>query len=184
MSSSSFMLMFGGVWTGFVFLMSLAVVLSGALEALAILSIFWIIGIIFLIIGIRKKIIDSNTDKYGEVCFAKIKNVYSDTVINGRREFKAEFIVYVPSERDVRIISEIIGFDPVDYPKNGYAKVKYFKRDINILKAISVNLVPVNIKEILDKGPTPPEHYEGYSGYDYDIDENYEDEDNGPISYK
>lgn len=202
MSSKNFILVFGIIWTAITaFITIMMLVTSGMIQGvlstnpdvpneinfmivpmLLFMSIFWIIGIAFLVIGIKKYKTDKNTEEYGEECFAKIRSVYfSGTVVNNRREYKADFLVYIPSERRVKKISETIGFDPMDYPENGYVKVKYYQDDINIKETLSVDFVPKNIKNFIEdyKG-NQPELEESNSNWQ----STSKDDGEGPISFQ
>jgi len=209
MDSKNFFIIFGAIWTAIIaFITFIILFISGMTQnviestdasstigisvalipMLAFMSIFWAIGIIILVIGIKKYKTDKATEKFGDECYAKIVNVYpSGTTVNGRREFKADFLVYVSMSRAVKKIAEIIGFDPVDFPVNSYARVKYYNNDINIKEIISVNSVPVNIRDAIEsykKQPIANDYNikDDYSGYDDYTSNN--DDDSGPISYK
>ena len=153
MGNKNFYLIFGILWTAITaFITTVFIVASGVIQAnlnaaseypsdvnavlipvLGFMSIFWIIGIIMLTVGIKKEKRDKKTEQYGEECYGKIMNVYpSGTYVNNRAEFKADFKIYITSERMIKTISETIGFNPVDYPINGYVKVKYYENDINV----------------------------------------------------
>ena len=205
-SSKNFLIVFGAIWTAFTAFITLIMIFASGimqsvidstnapiskavtiLPALGFMSIFWIIGIIILGLGIKKYKQDKATENFGQECYAKIVNVYpSGTRINNRMEFKADFLVYVPMRGNVIKVAEIIGFNPVDYPVNSYAKVKYYNNDINFIENLSIDRVPVNIRDSIDnykqnQGPTNNTVYEDYSGYD---DYTSKNDDNGPISYK
>lgn len=171
MSNKNFYLIFGILWTAITAFITITfIVASRIIQAdlnaaseypsdvnavlipvLGFLSIFWIIGIIMVIVGIKKEKRDKKTEQYGEECYGKIMNVYpSGTYVNNRPLFKADFKIYIPSERVVRTISEEVGFNPVDYPINGYVKIKYYDNDINVESVISKNFVPTTIFEMLD----------------------------------
>lgn len=174
--SGKFMLMFGILWTLITLMIVIPFWVSGFFMEMTPMVLFFLgfgaLGITFIVLGIKKIVADRNTEVYGEECFAKITDVYcSGASVNGRSEFKADFRVYIPSIGGVRKLSEAIGFEPMGFPVNGYAKVKYYKNDINIIEVISKDFVPEKIREMLD------------SKEDFGNEDNTDYSNDGPIKF-
>lgn len=114
------------------------------------ISIFWIIGLYFLISGIKQIVRDRKTENLGEECFGKILNVYpSGTYINNIPELKADISVYIPSEGKVEIVSEILGIKGYNFPQGSIFKLKYYEGDVNIIKRADEYEVPSNVLDML-----------------------------------
>lgn len=119
------------------------------------IGIFWIIGLTFIYIGLKKVITNSLTTRYGEQCYGRVCNVYhSGTYINNRPEYKADVLVYIPSTSETKVISEIIGMNGFAYPKGAYLEIKYYKNDINIIGTLNEAYIPQSIKDKLDNSET------------------------------
>lgn len=115
-----------------------------------LLGAFAVIGLLFLFFGIRKIFKDKKTDKYGEMCFGKIFKVYeSGTYVNGKAEYKADFLVFIPSLNTTKTFSEVIGYDPFKYPLNSFVSIKHYNNDINICGVIDENNIPSIAKNML-----------------------------------
>lgn len=117
------------------------------------IGIFWVIGIFMLFKGIIKIIKDTSTNMNGEECFGRICDIYpSGARVNGRPEFKADFLVYIPSTQETTVISEKIGFNRYKYSKGYYVRLKYYNGDINIEEIIDDEYrIPSDAKHELDK---------------------------------
>jgi hypothetical protein len=103
-----------------------------------ILGLFVAIGLFMFIKGLKKIIQNKKTEKYGEICYGIITNVYPDgSYVNDAPEYQADVYLYITSEGRTETITEIIGFDPMKYPIKSYVKVKYYQGDINIEEGLS-----------------------------------------------
>lgn len=132
-----FYFMFGGIWilVSTILLVSFVFVGMPAF-AIAIPSLFEIIGIIVFGMGVRKFVKNKKTNKYGIECFGKVlDNSIVNMYTNGRPEYKASILVYIENENKTEVVEEIIGFERVLYPINSYVKVKYYKGDINFIES-------------------------------------------------
>ena len=96
-----FEFVFSIIWLIFTGIFTFAGIMSSSsIDPMAIIVIvlFWIIGIFLFIKGLRKVIKNHKTEKYGEECYGIVNNIYpTGTYINHQPEFKADFIVYIPS---------------------------------------------------------------------------------------
>lgn len=119
--------------------------------SIIVIIIFWIIGITLFSKGLRKIIKNYKTEKYGEECYGIVNNIYpTGTYINHQPEFKADFIVYIPSQNKTEIVSEVIGLNYGKYPIQSFVKCKYYENDVNIKGIIDYNSIPLNIRPNLD----------------------------------
>lgn len=153
---------FGSFWTGFMAIFTYLILKSESnlnyyslmekWPLLLFLGLFWFIGIAISVKGIRKIIINYNTDTKGEECYGRISRIYnSGNYVNDRPELKADVIVYIQSLSDTEVISEVIGFDYGEYSEDSYVRVKYYNGDINFEEVIDENMIPISIKEKLDE---------------------------------
>lgn len=174
-----FELVFGIIWTAFTAFMTFMfygiageITVNGVLtsheEFITLLwpklffGIFWLVGIFLIVTGLRKLIRDGRTEKQGEICYGMVENVYpSGSYVNGQPLYKADVLVFIPSENREATISENIGFKSYDYPVQSFVKVKYFNNDINIKERLSLEKVPLDIKERFISNRTQPiENYQ------------------------
>ena len=93
----------------------------------------------------NNRLIYKKTEKYGEICYGIVTNVYPDgSYVNNAPEYQADVYLYITSEGRTDTITEIIGFDPMKYPTKSYVKVKYYQGDINIIEGLnSIKDVPM-----------------------------------------
>ena len=93
------------------------------------LGIFWLIGIGFLVVGIRKLVIDTMTRVKGELAIGMVVDILeTGTYSNGRPEWKAKVMVAM-EDGTLKEFSEVIGYDANKYSMGEYLEVKYYKKD-------------------------------------------------------
>lgn len=149
------LLLFGIIWT-FISLSILFILIYLGIKELIVyifISIFVIVGIIMLVVEIKKLIKDRNTDKYGEIVYGIVNKVYeSGTYINGEAEQKADILVYIESENRFETISEIDGLGVPIYEEDACVKLKYYKGDINFIEEIyDRSLIPLNVQNSIEQ---------------------------------
>ena len=161
-------------------------------------GIFWLVGLTILCIGVKKLIRNANTNKFGEECFGVVCNIYnSGTYMNDAPELKSDVLVYIPSLNETKVISEVVGVGQSEYEVGSYVRLKYYNDDINLEGIVDEDELPSATKLILEKSPefnnktinnnfvnrdkyTKKDNEE----YDYnDYNEDYEENDDGPINY-
>ena len=145
---------FSIIWLIFTGIFTFAGIMSSSSidpMAIIVIALFWIIGIFIFIKGLRKVIKNHKTEKYGEECYGIVNNIYpTGTYINHQPEFKADFIVYIPSLNKTETISEVIGLNYGKYPIQSLVKCKYYENDVNIQGLVDYNSIPLNIRPNLD----------------------------------
>ena len=116
------------------------------------LGIFWAIGIIMIIWGLKKIIRNYKTDTYGEVCYGKIINIFnSGTYVNNIPELKARVSVYIESLGTLEEIEEVIGLaTKKKYNIGDYIEGKYYNGDINIESYIPETMIPSHLRHTFD----------------------------------
>ena len=148
-----FLFLFGLFWTLFTMIFIVTFFVSGSVDIVAFLLIlvFLVVGIVMMIIGGRQLIKNYKTNKYGEICYGIIKNVYPDgSYVNNKPEYKADVIVYIESQNKKETITEIIGFHPEKYPEDTFVELKYYEGDINFLKSnLNLESISANAQYIL-----------------------------------
>ena len=156
-----FELIFGLIWTIFSMAFAIIMIFAEGTEEIGIfpfifISLFIIIGLFFLIKGIKKLIKDIKTNAYGEECYGYIQNLYPDgSYVNGNPEYKADILTYIPSKNNVEQITEVVGFDINKYPMNSYVKGRYYEGDINIEEKLeSKNLIPADAMKFFNDTTT------------------------------
>lgn len=162
MNTKLFELIFGIIWTAVSLILGIVLGLlfyvSGdeddILFAFVIVALILIIGLVMIFLGLKKHITDKKTDKFGEVCYGRIKQIYNDNVVvNGRLELKAKVKVYIPSYDIVVDAEEIVGYDKPAYSNGEYVKVKYYIGDINFISKIESPLdLPPKARHLLEDG--------------------------------
>ncbi len=115
------------------------------------LGIFWVIGIIMIIVGLRKIIKNAQTEKFGEVCYGRIIDIMrTGTLVNNVPELKAVVQVFIESEGRLDTIEEVIGLATNrKYNIGDYIEGKYYNGDINIDSYIPETVMPLHIQEKL-----------------------------------
>lgn len=120
------------------------------------LSLFEIIGIYLMSIGIKEIIKNIKTKKLGVTCYGIIRNIQlTGASINGRPECKATVEILNPETHLQENIEEIIGFNENKYPVNSYVLCKYYQGDINLEKVISKEEIPANVSYALVEASQP-----------------------------
>ena len=147
--------LFGLLWLIITTLFTIPILISqNNLDIFLILFIllFWAIGIFFVTKGIKKIITNRKTEKYGEDCFGRVKNIYTNgTMINHRPMYNIDVDVYIPSKQTMITITEEIGMDIGKYPLKSIVKIKYYNNDINIKEVVDYNSIPLNIRDYIEK---------------------------------
>lgn len=162
-------LIFGIIWTTFTCLF-IVIFLGGSIQNNTILNhgepgfyfepamiipagmmlIFLVIGIAFIIVGLKKIIKDSMTKKHGVPCYGIIQDVdETGTYVNGQPEYKATLDIINPNTNQTEKIEEIVGFNQNKYPIHSYVLCKYYKGDINFERIIQPNELPSNYLDLL-----------------------------------
>ncbi len=115
-------------------------------------GIFYAIGIIMTVIGLKKVLKNRKTENQGIETFGRIASISrTGMYVNGTPELKASVVTYVPSENIAKTFSEKIGLDPSKYKIGDYLRLKIFKDDINIISKVNDEQVSLREKEIIDK---------------------------------
>ena len=159
-------LLFGIIWTAFmtpIYLMCLIVPGEerGGIDMNAplfiFLTIFELIGIYMIFVGIKKLIKDKKTDLYGLECYGIIRNILpTGVIVNNKPEYKAIIEFVNPETYETEDTEEIIGFDYNKYTKDFYVLCKYYEGDINLGSIIYDNEeVPTEIKNKLKLEENP-----------------------------
>ena len=147
--------LFGLLWLIITTLFTIPILISqNNLDIFLILFIllFWAIGIFFVTKGIKKIITNRKTEKYGEDCFGRVKNIYPNgTMINHRPMYNIDVDVYIPSKQTMITITEEIGMDIGKYPLESIVKIKYYNNDINIKEVVDYNSIPLKIREYFER---------------------------------
>ena len=115
------------------------------------MGIFWAVGIIMIIVGLRKIIKNAQTEKFGEVCYGRIIDIMrTGTRVNNVPELKAIVQVYIESEGRLDTIEEVIGLATKrEYNIGDFIEGKYYNGDINIDSYIPETVIPLHIQEKL-----------------------------------
>lgn len=143
-------LIFGIVWLLFVIPMSIAVIIS-APSMIIFFSIFYVVGIYLVVKGAKRVIADKKTEKNGEICYGRIKDILATgTSVNGRSQLKATVSFFIPSLNKTETLDEVIGFGYGNYHEGAYVKLKFYNNDINILGKVEKNEVPQNVLNMFD----------------------------------
>ena len=122
----------------------------GLLIPLIILTVFFIIGIVIIVSGVKKLIKDSKTKKFGIPCYGRIQNLQpTGTYVNEQPEYKAILDVINPNTNQVERIEEVVGFNYYKFPIGSFVMCKYYNGDINFENKIEPGEVPGNYKDKL-----------------------------------
>lgn len=139
---------------------------TGSLAAAnVIMTVFFTIGIMFIVKGVKKLIINKKTDLHGELCYGQVKAVkFNGTVINGVQQYDAYLRVYIESTGKFVEAHENIGDKVHQFPEAGFYAVKYYEGDINFEYPVpSFDALPAHIKEVFDDGQIIPNDNSWYS---------------------
>ena len=120
---------------------------------------FVVIGVIFVFFGIKKIVRDKRTDKYGEICYARITDVkYNGNSTNGAKYYDAYARVYVESRDEFVEAHDDIGKDPMKYPVDSYVAVRFLDGDVNFEYVVpSFDGLPMHIRDKFDNGQIIPD---------------------------
>lgn len=115
------------------------------------MGIFWAVGIIMIVVGLRKIIKNAQTEKFGEVCYGRIIDIRrTGARVNNVPELKAIIMVYIESIGSVEEIEEVIGLATKrKYNVGDYIEGKYYNGDVNIDSYIPENIIPLHIQDKL-----------------------------------
>lgn len=151
-------LIFGIVWLAITITTSiLCIVVKPSL--IIFFSLFYFIGIFLVVKGAKRLIKDKSTEKNGEICYGRIKEISPTGVtVNGNQQLKAKVYFYIPSLNKEEILDEVIGYSYNSYHEGEYVKLKYYNNDINILGKVDKNEVPQNVLNIY-------ENKDGFNSY-------------------
>jgi hypothetical protein len=114
--------------------------------------VFVVAGLFVFIKGVKKKIKDNKTEKFGEECFGIVKETKNNgTEVNGVSYQDAYIYTFIPSLNTVKLMKENIGGKYQDYVPGKYVKLKYYEDDINIIGFVSKEVIPQNQLAEFDK---------------------------------
>lgn len=124
---------------------------NGMLFPKIFMGIFWAVGIIMIIVGLRKIIKNAQTEKFGEVCYGRITDIIrTGAAVNGVPELKAIVTVYIESLGITQEVEEVIGLATKrKYNVGDYIEGKYYNGDINIDSYIPETVIPLHIQDKL-----------------------------------
>ena len=127
---------------------------SAMLGPKLLFGLFWAVGLFMMGKGLIKVIKNILTNQRGEECFGRVDSIYnSGAYVKNRPELKADFLVYIPSTQETKVVSEIIGFNRYNYEIGSYVKLKYYEGDINIEGVIEEFELPSDAKYQFDESP-------------------------------
>lgn len=175
-----FELIFGIFWTAFSSVFVLAMNGEGAEEvpffAHAMIWLFVAIGVVLIVVGLRKILANIATSTKGEETYGIVVDVYpSGTRVNGRPVLNAD-VEIVESNGMIGRYTESIGMSH-KYRVGDFVEVKYYNNDINILGRAADSEVPYDHRErlIAESGIGASHEYSGTFNQRYD---------NGSYGYK
>ncbi len=115
------------------------------------MGIFWAVGIVMIIVGLRKIIKNAQTEKFGEVCYGRIIDIRrTGARVNNVPELKAIVTVYIESLGTTEEVEEVIGLATKrKYQIGDYIEGKYCNGDINIDSYIPETVIPLHIQDKL-----------------------------------
>jgi hypothetical protein len=124
-------------------------------------GVFLLIGIAFLIVAIKKLIVNAKTSMNGDELYGYILDTRPNgTYVNGQPLFNAE-ILFRDTSGKFRILADGIGNKTVKYYPGSYVKIKHFNNDINIIDAADEYQVPLDVKNLMEAELSHPR----YSNY-------------------
>ncbi len=146
-------LFFSIIWVAFcLFMMIMLYKSSGILGMIftgPFLGLFLSVGVVLLVISIKKIIRDKKTDKHGMITYGLVSGLKpTGAKYGGREELKAEVII-VDDIYNLSRYEEVVGSSYNKYPVGTFVKVKYFEGDINIISAVGQNEVPWDVGDRL-----------------------------------
>ena len=153
--NGKFEIQFGTIWillmTFFTLLLLVADTEEISFGIIIFLGLFWLVGIIMLYNGIKKRIADSKTEEFGIDAYGKICKLETVGSSNGQSYYKARVAVYVPSQNITKIIDEDIGYDSSKFSETSYLKLKYYEGDINFKEEIDEKYISDVVKSKIDE---------------------------------
>ena len=115
------------------------------------LGVFILVGVIMIVLGLRKIIRNIATSTHGREIYGLIVDVCpSGTTVNGRPQLQADVLI-VEEDASIGRYSEAIGFDWNKYRHGDFVKLKHYRKDINILEKANEYSVPLYIKDVLEQ---------------------------------
>ena len=160
-----FELVFGAIWTGISVLVAI-IMYSGTGEITVngvpvshdefaqmlwpklFIGLFIVIGVVFLIAGIRKLLKDATTTVKGEESYGIITRVAcSNTYVNGQPIMDGFISVVV--DGTIQEFKESLG---LNYKKGGLGdcvRVKYYNGDVNIIETVLFEDIPYHMQDML-----------------------------------
>jgi hypothetical protein len=115
----------------------------------AMIWLFVAIGVVLIVVGLKKILVNIATSTKGEETYGIVVDVYpSGTRVNGRPVLNAD-VEIVESNGMLWRYTEPIGMS-YKYRTGNFVRVKHYNNDINILDRIDGSAVPYNFKERLE----------------------------------
>lgn len=107
---------------------------------------FIVIGIVFLIIGLKKLMTNALTATVGTLAYGLIVDIYpSDCYVNDNPVLNADVLV-VDKNDVLKLHTESIGLDYDKYNTGDFVQVKYYKNDVNIICLSHPKEIPEHIR--------------------------------------
>ena len=120
------------------------------LMPLVIISMFFIISIISLIVEIIAFVKNNKTKKYGTLCYGIVQDIKSTGLyINEQPEYKAILDIVNPNTNQLERVDENVGFNYNKFPIGSYVLCKYYNGDINFERIAHPSEVSSSLKELL-----------------------------------
>lgn len=143
-------LVFGVVWLVLTLSVSLCFIVITPFAIIVFLPLYYI-GFKKIKEGRMKLQKDEDTEKYGEICYGRIRDVYpTGMIVNGEKEYNVKIYFYIPSLKKEEKAEEVIGFNYYEYNKGEYVKLKYYKDDINIMSKVDKSEVPQKVLDLYE----------------------------------
>lgn len=145
-------LVFGIIWIVFAGIISSTFLFIENVPFFVIIMmiIFAIIGLYLIVVGAKKIIKNSKTNKYGLECFGIVRGIKpTGAYVNKQPLYKAKVEIVKPNTLQLELCSEDIGTNFNKYPVNSFIKCKYYKGDINIICMVEQDDIPGDPKKLL-----------------------------------
>lgn len=109
------------------------------------------IGIWLIIKGANQIITNRKTDVNGlDTYGCVLKTFTTGNSINDLPETKAQILTYLENEKTTKVFEEVVGFGSTEYNIGTFVRLKQFENDINVIEAVTRDLIPDYILEELD----------------------------------
>lgn len=162
-----FELIFGIMWTVIVAIVTLSFYMPGGtikvngqivsqnefnemLWPKLFLGLFWLIGIIMIIIGLKKLLVNAKTSIRGKLTYGVVIDILETNMYsNGNPQLKADVAV-IMEDKSIKRFQEVIGYSYNKYRIGELISVKYCGNDINIGGIASENQLSYNDREIVE----------------------------------